>query len=168
MLRRFVLLALSLSLLPSTLAAQGTRLLREPTLSQDHVAFTYGADIWVASRDGGLARRITATQAVESNPHFSPDGQWIAFTSNRAGVAAVYVVSVDGGDPMRLSWYPAGATARGWSPDGQEVLYATSRGTAPSGHNRLWTVARDGGPSTLLSTSWGGTLESLVHMVRRG
>jgi tricorn protease len=155
MLRRFLLLAVLLSFLPSTLAAQGTRLLRQPTLSQNHVAFTYGADIWVVERDGGLARRITATGAVESDPHFSPDGRWIAFTSNRAGVAAVYVVSVDGGDPIRLSWYPAGATSRGWSPDGQRVLYATSRGTAPSGHNRLWTVDREGGPSTMLSASWG-------------
>jgi tricorn protease len=153
--RRFFPLALLLSLLPTALQAQGTRLLRQPTLGEDHVAFTYGADVWVAPRDGGLARRITATQAVESNPHFSPDGQSIAFTSNRSGVATVYVVSVDGGDPTRLSWYPAGATARGWSPDGREILYATSRGTAPSGYNRLWTVNREGGPSTLLSSSWG-------------
>lgn len=155
MLRRFLLLALLLSFLPSALDAQGTRLLRQPTLSQDHVAFTYGADIWVASRDGGLARRITATPAVESNPHFSPDGRWIAFTSNRAGVASVYVVGVDGGDPARLSWYPAGSTARGWSPDGERVLYASSRGTAPSGYNRLWTVDRRGGPSTMILASWG-------------
>lgn len=155
MFRRFLLLALLLSFLPSALDAQGTRLLRQPTLSQDHVAFTYGADIWVASRDGGLARRITATPAVESNPHFSPDGRWIAFTSNRAGVASVYVVGVDGGDPARLSWYPAGSTARGWSPDGERVLYASSRGTAPSGYNRLWTVDRKGGPSTMILASWG-------------
>jgi len=155
MLRRLVFFALLCSFLPSTLDAQGTRLLRQPTLSQEHVAFTYGADIWVAPRTGGLARRITATPAVESDPHFSPDGRWIAFTSNRSGVASVYTVSVDGGDPSRLSWYPAGAIARGWSPDGQEVLYATSRGTAPSGFNRLWTVDRDGGPSTVLPAPWG-------------
>jgi tricorn protease len=155
MFRRLLLLGLFLSFLPAALSAQGTRLLRQPTLSQDHVAFTYGADIWVASREGGLARRITATPAVESDPHFSPDGQWIAFTSNRAGVASVYVVGVDGGDPNRLSWYPAEATSRGWSPDGRQVLYATSRGTAPSGFNRLWTVDREGGASTLLPAPWG-------------
>ncbi len=154
------LLAVPLSLLlfllvTPSLQAQGTRLLREPTLSQDHVAFSYGADIWVAPREGGLARRITATPAVESNPHFSPDGRFIAFTSNRPGVAAVYVVGVEGGEPTRLSWYPSPATVRGWSPDGEEVLYATSRGTAPSGYNRLWTVSREGGPSTLLPAPWG-------------
>ena len=154
MLRRLLLFSLLLLLSPSALLSQGTRLLREPTLSQDHVAFTYGADLWVASRDGGLARRITATPAVESDPHFSPDGQWIAFTSNRAGVPAVYVVPVEGGEPTRLSWYPASALTRGWSPDGERILYATSRGTAPSGYNRLWTVGAEGGPSTLLPAPW--------------
>ena len=155
MLRRLLLFAVLFSFIPSTLDAQGTRLLRQPTLSQNHVAFAYGADIWVAPREGGLARRITATPAVESDPHFSPDGQWIAFTSNRSGVASVYVVGVDGGDPTRLSWYPAGSTARGWSPDGERVLYASSRGTAPSGYNRLWTVDREGGPSTMIPAFWG-------------
>ncbi|HZD04195.1 MAG TPA: hypothetical protein VE173_04730, partial [Longimicrobiales bacterium] len=137
------------------LRAQSTRLLREPTLSADHVAFTYGADLWIADRSGGVARRLTSTPAVESDPHFSPDGRWIAFTSNRSGTPQVYVVGVDGGEPTRLTWYPAASAARGWTPDGQRVLYASSRETAPVGFDRLWTVARTGGPSTLLPAPWG-------------
>ncbi|MFC1661717.1 PDZ domain-containing protein [Gemmatimonadota bacterium] len=155
MLRRFVLLSLPLFLFSySPLSAQGSRLLRQPTLSADHVAFTYGADIWVAPREGGLARRITATPAVESDPHFSPDGQWIAFTSNRSGIPSVYVVNVEGGEPTRLSWYPASSSARGWTNDGTGVLYASSRETAPSGYNRLWVVSAEGGPSTPLPAPW--------------
>ena len=135
-------------------AAQDTRLLRQPTLSATSVAFTYGADVWVAPRTGGEARRITSTPAVESDPHFSPDGRWIAFTSNRSGTAAVYVVGVDGGSPTRLSWYPAGSFARGWTPDGSRVLYSTARATAPTGYERLWTVPVSGGPSELLPAPW--------------
>ncbi len=155
MLHRFLLASLLLLLTAPPLTAQGTRLLRQPTLSQDQVAFIHGADLWVASRDGGLARRLTSTPAVESHPHFSPDGRWIAFTSDRSGVPSVYLVGVDGGEPTRLSWYPAPSFVRGWSPDGQRVLYGTSRGTAPSGYNRLWTVSREGGPSTLIPAPWG-------------
>lgn len=118
------------------------------------MAFTYAADLWVAPVDGGLARRITATPAVESDPHFSPDGRWIAFTSNRSGVPSVYVVSVDGGEPTRLSWYPSSSSARGWTNDGRRVLYASTRETAPTGYERLWTVPREGGPSTLLPAPW--------------
>ena len=136
-------------------AGQGTRLLRQPTLSATEVAFAHGGDLWVASRSGGEARRLTATPAVESEPYFSPDGRWIAFTSNRSGTEAVYVVSAEGGTPTRLTWYPSPTSVRGWTRDGERVLYASSRETAPTGYARLWTVSREGGPSTLLPAPWG-------------
>ena len=154
MLRISRLLALVLTL-PVPLIAQETRLLRDPTISATEIAFTYGADLWVAARNGGPARRLTSTPAVESDPHFSPDGKWIAFTSNRSGIETVYVISAAGGDPVRLTWYPAPSFARGWTPDGTRVLYASFRETAPVGHDQLWTVAPTGGPSTRVSASWG-------------
>ena len=55
--------------------AQEARLLRQPSPSATEIAFEYGADIWVVPRTGGVARRVTSTPAVESDPHFSPDGQ---------------------------------------------------------------------------------------------
>ncbi len=157
MLRRVSFLpafVLALAFTPPLTAGAQTRLVRQPTLSATHVAFTYGSDLWIADRAGGVARRLTSTSAVESHPHFSPDGRWIAFTSNRSGVPQVYVVSVEGGAPRRLTWYPAASEARGWTPDGTRVLYATSRETAPVGYNRLWTVSREGGPSTVLPAPW--------------
>ena len=149
-----VLLAVAAPVIAPQAAGAQTRLLRQPTIHQDRIAFIYGADLWVASRDGGRAIRLTSTPAVESHPHFSPDGRTIAFTSNRSGTAAVYVVSADGGEPRRLTWYPASSEARGWTPSGDRVLYASSRETAPTGYDRLWTVSPDGGPSTLLPAPW--------------
>ena len=139
----------------ATLSAQGTRLLRQPTLSATQVAFTYGADLWIADRTGGQARRLTSTPAVESDPLFSPDGKQIAFASDRSGTAAVYVIGVEGGAPTRLTWYPAESFPRGWTQDGRRILYASSRETAPSTYERLWTVAVTGGPSTMLQVPWG-------------
>ena len=150
-----LLIALSLLVSPADVGAQDTRLLRQPTLSATHVAFEYGGDLWVVDRAGGEARRLTSTPAVEQNPRFSPDGQWIAFTSDRSGENSVYVLSVEGGSPTRLTWYPAASYALGWTPDGSRVLYASSRETAPTTYQRLWTVARDGGPSEMLPAPWG-------------
>ena len=125
------------------LDAQNTRLLRQPTMSETEIAFSYGGDIWVVARSGGEARRLTSTPAIESFPHFSPDGRWIAFSSNRSGVNQVYVVSREGGDPTRLTWHPSTSFARGWSPDGESVLYASMRDAAPSFYHRLVDGARD-------------------------
>ena len=152
----FLLPLLALIWLAADLAAeQDTRLLRQPTVSAEHIAFTHGGDLWVVDRAGGEARRLTATPAVVSSPHFSPDGQHIAFTSAISGVPQVHVVGVEGGDATRLTWYPSPSHARGWTPDGTRILYASSRETAPTGYNRLWTVPLEGGPSTLLPSPFG-------------
>ena len=155
MLRISLPLVASLGFLPGLLLGQETRLLREPTISATEIAFTYGADLWIVPRAGGNARRLTSTPAVESDPHLSPDGRWIAFTSNRSGTEDVWVMSVAGGDPTRLTWYPAASFARGWSPDGSRILYASSRESAPTGIERLWTVSPTGGPSSVVPAPWG-------------
>ena len=141
--------------IPYLIHHQGTRLLRQPDISGKQSVFTYGASVWVANKDGSNLKRITSTPAVESDPHFSPDGNWIAFSSNRSGSASVYLVSKEGSMPKRLTWHPSGASVRGWTPDGKHILYASTQGTAPVPHNKLWTVPVEGGPSTQLSQQWG-------------
>ncbi|NQU88590.1 MAG: PD40 domain-containing protein [Mariniphaga sp.] len=142
-------------MLSSSVFAQGTRLLRQPSLSSTHIAYSYGADIWVTNLNTQITVRLTSTPAVESNPHFSPDGKLIAFTSNRSGSNAVYTVPVEGGSATRITWHPSSSNVRGWTPDGKQILYSSSRETAPSGHERLWTVSAEGGPSTLIAKQWG-------------
>ncbi|MBE0653027.1 MAG: PD40 domain-containing protein [Bacteroidales bacterium] len=138
----------------SSSTAQKTRLLRQPSISQTHIAFTYGGDIWVSETDGSNVLRITSTPAVESYPHISPNGRLIAFTSNRSGTPSVYVVPIKGGTPVRLTWHPSGAKVRGWTPDGTKVLYASGRDFSPGRVDRLWTVPVSGGPSALLNAQW--------------
>src|SRR5213592_2604948 len=138
---RYSILTLLLSLSITSLAsAQGTRLLRHPTVSRDSVAFEYAGDLWVVSRSGGQARRLTSTIGAELDPYFSPDGSQIAFTSTVAGNTDVYVVPTAGGDPKRLTYHPGLDRVRGWTPDGRRVIFASDRDTAPHAHFRLWTV----------------------------
>jgi len=91
------LLPLSLGVTTLTANGEATRMLRSPTVSATHVAFAYANNIWVTERAGGLARRVTSFQGQTSNPKFSPDGQWVAFSAEYAGNTDVYVVPVDGG-----------------------------------------------------------------------
>jgi tricorn protease len=149
-----ILLVVSLSVFVTGAFSQGTRLLRQPAVSSTHIAFAYGGDIWVTDLENQKTLRLTSTPAVESNPHFSPDEKWIAFNSNRSGNQAVYIVSVEGGSPKRLTWHPSSSTVRGWTADGKRVLYATSRDNSPAGFDRLWTVSAEGGPSTMLTSQW--------------
>ena len=134
--------------------AQGTRLLRQPDISTTHITYTYGSDVWISELNSSEARRITSTAAMESNPYFSPDGNWIAFSSNRAGSNNVYIVSKNGGEPKRLTWHPSSSTVRGWTNDGKHILFASDRETAPRPYNRLYTISIEGGAPKLLTKQW--------------
>src|SRR4029434_8870137 len=88
--------ALLLSFFISEIAvAQGTRLLRHPTVSRDSIAFEYAGDLWIVGRSGGQARRLTSTPGAEIDPYFSPDGSQIAFTATVAGNTDDYDVPTD-------------------------------------------------------------------------
>lgn len=124
--------------------ASGTLLLRQPTLSREHLAFVYGGDIWVADRDGGHPERLTA-HASAHGPHFSPDGQWIAYSGIYAGNTDVYVIPAAGGQPRRLTWHPSPDEVDGWSPDGERILFASPRAVANNRSNQLYEVPLSGG-----------------------
>ncbi len=147
-------------LLVTPAAAQGTRLLRQPTVSADQVAFAYANDLWIASREGGDARRLTSFPGSESQPRFSPDGGLVAFTGQYDGNTDVYVVPTAGGEPVRLTWHPSPDTVQGWTADGSEVLFTSGRDSAPVGTGKFWTVPVHGGfPSKLLNVRvWHGSL----------
>jgi len=127
-------------------SAQGTRLLRHPTVSRELVAFEYAGDLWAVTRTGGQARRLTATPTVETEPYFSPDGSRIAFTATVGGNTDVYVMSTAGGDPTRLTYHPGMDRVRGWTPDGKRVVFASARVSPPQqSYFRLFAIALDGG-----------------------
>jgi tricorn protease len=143
---RVIFAVLSLICFSGIVTAQGTRLLRHPTVNRDSVAFEYAGDLWVVSRSGGQARRLTATPGAEIDPYFSPDGSQIAFTATVAGNTDVYVVPTAGGDAKRLTYHPGLDRARGWSPDGKRIIFATNRNSAPQqSYFQLWSINAEGG-----------------------
>ena len=143
----------ALSYVPVRAAGSGTRMLRSPSVSKTAVTFAYANNIWTVDRAGGTARRLTSFAGATSNPKFSPDGKWIAFSAEYSGNADVFVIPAEGGEPKQLTWHPGADTVQGWTPDGKSVMFASSRATwAPTGAPKFWTVPATGGveePMTL-------------------
>src|SRR5207302_9236126 len=75
------------------------RLVRYPHYHNGKVAFTYMGDIWTADESGKNVQRLTAHHARDTTPRFSPDGQWIAFSSDREGIFDVWIVIAAVGSP---------------------------------------------------------------------
>lgn len=133
-----------------------TRLLRTPTVSATQIAFAYANNIWSVPRSGGSAQRLTSFQGQTLNPHFSPDGKWIAFSGEYAGNLDVYVVAAGGGEPRRITWHPGGDLVQGWTPDGKSIMFTSGRATwAPGGTPRFWTVPVVGGVEEPMSLPRG-------------
>jgi len=152
--RRF--LVIGLVMVMPALAAGQSRLLRHPTYSKGRVAFSYLGDIWMAREDGSGVQRLTVHNARDVYPRFSPDGQWIAFSSNREGNYDVYVMPAAGGKARQLTFHSADDMVVGWSADGARVMFQSTRaaGVFPSVAT-LWEVAADGGTERAIATDWG-------------
>lgn len=120
-----------------------TLLLRMPTVSTSHIAFVYGGDIWVASKDGSNPRRLTINPAVEQNPVFSPNGKLIAFTGNYDGNTDVYVIPVEGGAPKRVTSHPSADIVRGWL-NNDEVYFTATRDYNYALSPRMHSINLDG------------------------
>ncbi len=124
---------------------QDTRLMTQPAVSHNHIAFIYAEDLWIANLDGSNPRRLTIDEGVESNPVFSPDGSLIAFSAEYDGNVDVYLLPVTGGIPKRLTWHPGRDLVRDFTPDGKKVLFASQRSVFTRRYMQLFTVPVEGG-----------------------
>jgi tricorn protease len=143
MLYRFFLPGSLLLIFAISVSAQNTtdtRLLWQPAISKNQIAFIYAEDLWVANVDGSYPRRITVSEGSESNPVFSPDGNTIAFTGQYDGNTDVFIVPSAGGVPKRLTWHPGADLVRDFSPDGKKVLFTSQRNSFTNRYSQLFTV----------------------------
>lgn len=147
---KFILVSALVLIFDSMVMAQGvdindTRLLAQPAISKNHIAFIYAGDLWAADLDGKNVRRLTADEGLEANPVFSPDGSLIAFTGQYDGNLDVYVVPVTGGVPTRLTWHPGPDVVQGFTPDGSAVMFTSARAVFTARYTQLFTVPVKGG-----------------------
>lgn len=106
-------------------------------------------DICIVQADGGGRIRLTDNHVADHSPSWSPDGQHIAFISDRDGRAEVFVMGSDGSHPTRISRTEGVSDSPPvWSPDGQRLCFAAydSQESDDLGAfvEHLYIVSRDG------------------------
>ncbi len=79
--------------------------------------------IYMMDANGKKAERLLESDFFDRDPHFSYDGQRIAFASNRSGTYQIYVLDMDTRAVRRLTTGPQDKSNPFWSPDGSQLLY---------------------------------------------
>ncbi len=81
------------------------------------------ADLYLKRLGSSVLTQLTSDPGHDMMPSISPDGQWIAFTSNRSGNWDVYVMPIDGGKALQLTTDAAPDLHPSWSPDGNSLVF---------------------------------------------
>ena len=131
------------------------RLMRFPDVTKDKIVFSYGGDLWLVSRDGGVARRVTSHPGQELFGKFSPDGKWIAFTTMYRNFQ-ICVVPAEGGTATVL----VEGEDPSWAPNSRTLIFTRRQ----SGRNvlslldvptkQVKDVSRSSGTSSQSQPSW--------------
>ena len=109
-----------------------------------------GGDIWTVAAAGGEARLLVAHEAAESRPLYSPEGDRLAFVSDRTGGGDIYVLTLKTGALKQLTFDDGLERLDAWSRDGR-WLYFSSTSRDIAGMNDLYRVRADGGTPMLVS-----------------
>lgn len=132
-----------------------------PSLSPDAktVYFSYDGDIWSTDINGGNAARITALEGEEINPRVSPDGKWLAFSSNQYGNYDIYVMPINGGQIKQLTFHQAKDEVESWSWDSKSIYFTSNQNNGFGS----FKIDLDGKTPEALFTNYFNTTNGLVE-----
>ena len=111
------------------------------------VAFGRDGEVYLLSADGTTLTNLTNNPSSDTDPAWSPDGESIAFASDRSGGGQVYLMNADGSDQDQLT--SDGASNPAWSPDGGKIAFSTN--------GQISVMNSDGSAITQLTTTGGIT-----------
>lgn len=136
---------------------EGTWMSLDVSPGGETIAFDLLGDIYVLPIGGGEATRIIGGMSFESQPRFSPDGDAIAFLSDRSGVENLWLADADGTNPRAVTkdgltnGAPQSMSSPAWTPGGEYILVSKSR--APERTFGLFMFHRDGGSGVRIGSA---------------
>lgn len=133
----------------------------KPTLTPDgsEVIYSYQGDLWKVNANGGDAFRLTAMDGTETDPSVSPDGKWLAFSSNQYGNYDVYIMSLNGGAIKQLTFHQSNDRVSSWNWDSKTINFTSNR------FNRItnFTISIDGETPKRTFPHYFNTIHNVVQ-----
>jgi Tol biopolymer transport system component/predicted Ser/Thr protein kinase len=135
---------------------------RDAVFSHDGTRLAYSKGRWVSNvwrvpilenrpATWTDATQVTFDQAFVEFFDVSPDGQRIAYSSDRTGNQDLWVMPLGGGEAVQLTFDPAPDWSPGWSPDGRQLAFYSNR----TGDREIWRMPATGGAATQVTNSKG-------------
>ncbi|MBO5582217.1 MAG: PD40 domain-containing protein [Bacteroidales bacterium] len=165
--KKTLLLAAALVAASAASSAENIRFASHPSLSPDgkQVYFSYDGDIYSVPVGGGQATAVITMPGVQDAPLVSPDGKWLAFSSDIQGNNDVYVVPVTGGQAVQLTFHEAPDVPVGWSPKSDRIYFESTRESA---RKTTFQVAVTGGTPQRMFEGFFNTVVNLAENPRTG
>ncbi|MBR4568123.1 MAG: PD40 domain-containing protein [Bacteroidales bacterium] len=164
---RFILTAIVMMVATTAAVAENIRFASHPSLSPDgkQIYFSYDGDIYTVPVGGGQATAVITMPGVQDSPLVSPDGKWLAFSSDIQGNNDVYVVPVGGGQAVQLTFHEAPDVPVNWSAKSDFVYFESTRASA---RKTTFKVAVAGGTPQLMFDGYFNTIVNLAENPKTG
>jgi len=131
---------------------EGTWLSLDASPDGKTIVFELLGDIFTLPIEGGQAKLISGGMAFDSQPKFSPDGQWITFISDREGSENIWIMHADGTGVKQVSKDANNEfTSPSWAPDGKYIF--VSKAQFGIGSSEIWMYHVDGGSGVQITKS---------------
>ncbi len=165
--KRFILTAIVMMVATTAAVAENIRFASHPSLSPDgkQIYFSYDGDIYTVPVGGGQATAVITMPGVQDSPLVSPDGKWLAFSSDIQGNNDVYVVPVGGGQAVQLTFHEAPDVPVNWSAKSDFVYFESTRASA---RKTTFKVAVAGGTPQLMFDGYFNTIVNLAENPKTG
>ncbi|HTD40201.1 MAG TPA: S41 family peptidase, partial [Mucilaginibacter sp.] len=166
--KKLYLILLSAFFIQNLVSAQSQEVYfaSHPTLTPDGktVIFSYEGDLWKTDLNGSAAVRLTAMPGEEIDPRVSPDGKWLAFSSNQFGNNDVFVMPLAGGEIKQLTWHEANDEVDSWSWDSKSIYFSSNRYNGFSEYK----IGLGGGTPTRVFGNFFNTIHGVVEHPQTG